>query len=45
MKNAALYEELKKFIIPIVPSLITKMYKFLESGPVESARNNTLDCL
>lgn len=43
-QNSALYAELKVFILPSIPNLLRNMFKFLETGPVESARNNILDC-
>jgi hypothetical protein len=44
-QNAALYAELKDFILPTVPSLLIKMFRFLEAVPAESAQENVLDCL
>lgn len=43
-KNASLYADLKQFILPIIPNLLQKMFKFLETGPAETARDNVLDC-
>lgn len=33
-KNAALYAELKQFILPSIPNMLRQMFKFLETGPV-----------
>lgn len=43
-RNNQLYGELKMFILPVIPNLLTQMFKFLESGPVQSIRDNVLDC-
>lgn len=42
--NNELYQTLKQFILPIIPTLLTKMFFVLETVPTETTRDNVLDC-